>query len=87
MTDEGLLGYVLSHHHLDLVLDLSPDICCDTIGQLIGGALEVVHHLLELFNHGVSCLLLPLLPVPCMSLQLLDVCKDESQQKISFHPH
>lgn len=68
-----LLGHILSHHHLDLVLDLSPHARCDVAGQLIAGALEAVHHLLELLHHGVSSLRLPLLPVPCVSLQLLDV--------------
>lgn len=52
------MGYILSHHHLDLVLDLSPDASCDVIGQLIGGALEAVNHLLELAKQGVSCLMI-----------------------------
>lgn len=73
----GQLGYVLSHHHLDLVLDLRPDVSRDVIGQLIGGALEAVDHLLELADHGVACLLLPLLPVLHVSVQLLDVCEEE----------
>lgn len=74
VIDEGRPGYVLSHHHLDLVLDLGPDVGGDVVGQLIGGALEVVHHLLELADHGVPRLLLPLPPVLDVGLQLLDVC-------------
>lgn len=60
------------------MLDLCPDVSCDVIGQLIRGALEAVDHLLELANHGVPCLLLPLLSVLHMGLKLLDVYEDES---------
>lgn len=65
---------VLSHHHLDLVLDLRAHVGRDVVGQLIGGALEAVHHLLELADQGVACLLLPLFAVLHVSLELLDVC-------------
>lgn len=79
--NEEQLIYVLSHHHLDLMLDLSPEVRCDVVGQLIGGGLEVVDHLLELANHGVSRLLFSLLSVLHVTLELLDVCKDERQEK------
>lgn len=71
---------VLSHHHLDLVLDLGAHVGGDVVGQLIGGALEAVHHLLELADQGVACLLLPLFAVLHVSLQLLDVC-DQKETK------
>lgn len=71
--------YVLSHHYLDLVLDLGADVSRDVAGQLVGGRLEAVNHLLELTNHGVAGLQLPLLPALHVSLQLLDVCKDQEQ--------
>ena len=82
MIDEGQPGYVLSHHHLDLMLDLGPDVGGDAVGQLIGGALEAVHHLLELADHGVPRLLLPLPSVLDVSLELLDVCECESIQEM-----
>lgn len=73
--------HILSHHHLDLVLDLGPHISRDVIGQLIGGALEGLDGLLELADHGVSCLLLSLLLVLHVALELLDVYGDEGEQK------
>lgn len=73
--------FILSHHHLDLVLDLGADVGRDVAGQLIGGALEAFHHLLELANHGVACLLLPLFTVLHVVLQLLDVCDEKKQRK------
>lgn len=86
MVNKEQLSYILSHHHLDLMLDFSPDVSCDVVAQLISGALEVVDHLLELANHGVSCILVSLLSVLHMSLKLLDVYKDESQeQNLSSH--
>lgn len=72
---------VLSHHHLDLVLDLRADVGRDVAGQLIGGALEAFHHLLELADHGVARLLLSLLPVLHVILQLLDVCEKKEKKK------
>lgn len=81
MVNKEQLSYILSHHHLDLMLDFSPDVSCDVVAQLISGALEVVDHLLELANHGVSCILVSLLSVLHMSLKLLDVYKDESQEQ------
>lgn len=63
------------------MLDLCPDSSCDVIGQLISGALEALDHLLELADHGVSCLLISLLSVLHVSLKLLDVCNVESQMK------
>lgn len=72
---------VLSHHHLDLVLDLRADVGRDVVGQLIVGVLEAFHHLLELANHRIACLLLPLFPVLHVILQLLDVChKKETKE-------
>lgn len=76
--DEGPLRYVLSHHHLHLVLDLGPDGGCDAAGQLISGALKAVDHLLELPDHGVPCVLLSLLPVLHVGVELLDVCRDQN---------
>lgn len=83
--DEGRVRYILSHHHLHLVLDLGPDRGRDAAGQLIGGALEAIDHLLELRDHGVPRLLLPLLPVLHVGVELLDVCRDE-QSLIPFFP-
>lgn len=81
MVNKEQLSYILSDHHLDLMLDFSPDVSCDVVAQLISGALEVVDHLLELANHGVSCILVSLLSGLHMSLKLLDVYKDESQEQ------
>lgn len=67
------------------MLDLSPNISRDVIGQLIGGGLKAVNHLLELANQGVPCLLLSLLPVLHMVLKLLDVYEGEIQQENGFH--
>lgn len=75
MVNKRPLGSILSNHHLDLVLDLGPDASCDVVGQLIGGALKTVNHLLELANQRVPCLLFSLLSVLQMGLQLLDVCE------------
>lgn len=76
-------GHLLPHHQLDLMLDLSPDVRCDAIGQLIGGALEAVQHTLQLVNHGFSRFLLSLLFAICMSLELLYVYRERSTTPIT----
>lgn len=75
--NEGRPAYVLSHHHLHLVLNLRPNGSADAAGQLIRVPLEAVHHLLELSDHGVPGLLLPLLSALHVNLKLLDVCRPE----------
>lgn len=66
------------------MLDLGPDASRDVVGQLVGGALKTVNHLLELADQGVPCLLVSLLSVLQMGLQLLDVC-DREKKKSSGH--
>lgn len=65
------------------MLHLNPDVSCDVTGQLIGGALEGVNHLLQLADYRVPVLLFLLLHV---GLQLLDICNNQSTQKLIHHP-
>lgn len=79
MDDGGDSRNLLADHHLQLVLHLHADVSCDASGQLIGGALEAVNHLLQLSQEGVPVLLLPLLHV---GLQLLYVCNHQPESGV-----
>lgn len=73
---------LLSHRHVELVLDLRADTCCDSGGQLIRRILERVNHLLQLANHRVLALLLTLLPALHMGLQLLDIYRGKQTNSV-----
>lgn len=65
---------LLSHNHVELVLNLSTHTGCYCGGQLVLGSLQCINHLLQLTNYRVSSILLTLLPVLDVCLQLLNVC-------------
>lgn len=67
---------LLSHDHVELTLDIRAHAGRHSGGQLVLRTLERVHHLLQLTNHGIPCILVLLFPVLNVCLQLLDVCEE-----------